>query len=341
MRLLTIISFILLLSLAGCNTDSTNNDSKTEGSQSDKKDKTFIFADAGWDSLDFHNSVAQFIIENGFGYDTDIMPGSTPATLQGLENGDIDIYMEIWTDNVIDSYEKMLDSGKVVELGINYDDNIQGIYVPTFVIEGDVERGIEPMAPDLKTVADLKNYPELFEDPEDASKGRIVGAIPGWEVDEIITKKIESYGLNEQFNIFHPGSDAALSTSLVQAYKDGEPWVGYYWEPTWIMGMYDMTLLEEPAYEESAWNDGYQTAFPSVKLTIAVNESVADEFSEITAFLEKYESSTELTNEALAFMQDNGASSDEAAENFLKTYEDLWTQWLPKDVVDKVKDSLN
>lgn len=335
-----ILSLILLFGLIGCNTTSSDSADK-DSTQSGNKNKTFIFADVGWDSISFHNSVAQFIVENGFGYKTDIMPGSTPATLQGLENGDIDIYMEIWTDNVIETYEKVLESGKVVELGINYDDNTQGIYVPTFVIEGDAERGIEPIAPDLKTVEDLKNYPDLFPDQEDPSKGRIVGAIPGWGVDEIITKKIESYGLDEQFNIFRPGSDAALSTSLVQAYKDGKPWVGYYWEPTWVMGMYDMTLLEEPAYNEEDWNNGYKTAFPSIKLTIAVNKTVKDNFPEITEFLEKYESSTELTNEALAYMQDNGATSDEAAENFLKTHEDIWTQWLPEDIVEKVKEKLS
>lgn len=340
--LLTLLSIVLLFGLAACSGDSNNTTKDADSnSQSNNKDKTFVFADAGWDSIKFHNSVAQFIIENGFGYKTEIMPGSSPATLQGLESGDIDIYMEIWTDNYKESYEKMLNSGNALELGVNYDDNIQGIYVPTYVIEGDAERGIEPVAPDLKTVEDLKKYPELFKDKEDPSKGTIVGAIPGWEVDQIITEKIKSYGLDEYYNIFRPGSEAALSTSIVQAYQNGEPWVGYYWEPTWIMGMYDMTLLEEPEYNDKDWNDGYKTSFPSVRLTIAVNQSVDEEYPEIVEFLSNYKSSTELTNEALAYMQENDADSDEAAINFLKTHEDLWTEWLPEDIVEKVKEKIS
>jgi len=36
-------------------------------------------------------------------------------------------------------------------------------------------------------------------------------------------------------------------------------------------------------------------------------------------------------------MQDNEASTEEAAMWFLKKYENLWTGWLPPDVVAKVK----
>ncbi|UAC50093.1 ABC transporter substrate-binding protein [Bacillus aquiflavi] len=332
-----LLIFILIASLTACTSSDSSKNGKSEGAN---KEETLIFADAGWDSMRFHNGVARFILENGYGYKTDIMPGSTVATIQGLGSGDIDIYMEVWTDNVKESYQKVLDSGKAVELGINYDDNTQGLYVPTYVIEGDPERGIEPLAPDLKTVEDLKKYKDLFKDPEDPSKGRIIGAIPGWSADEIMTEKIETYGLDEQFNIFRPGSDGALSTSIVNAYKAGEPWVGYYWEPTWIMGMYDMTLLEEKEYNEKDWNDGYKTAFPSVKLTIAVNKDVSEN-KEVVDFLKNYKSSTEITNEALSYMQEHEATAEEAAENFLKEHEELWVEWVPEDIANKVKEKLS
>lgn len=336
--LVAFLSIILLFGLVACSGKSGDK-KKRDGTSG--KDRTFVFADAGWDSIKFHNSVAQFIIENGYGYKTEVMPGSSPATLQGLENGDIDIYMEVWTDNYKEQYEDIINSGNVVELGVNYDDNVQGIYVPSYVIQGEKERGIKAVAPDLKTVADLKKYAHLFKDEEDPSKGRIVGAIPGWEVDQIITKKVESYGLDKQYNIFRPGSEAALSTSIVQAYEKGEPWVGYYWEPTWLMGLYDMTLLEEPEYNEEDWNDGYKTAFPSVTLTIAVNISVDDDYPEIVEFLSNYESSTELTNEALAYMIENDVDAEEAAINFLKKHKDIWTEWLPEEIAEKVTEKLS
>ncbi len=45
------------------------------------------------------------------------------------------------------------------------------------------------MAPDLKSVADLSQYCQLFKDPENPDKGRLYGSIPGWLVDEIMRAK--------------------------------------------------------------------------------------------------------------------------------------------------------
>ena len=125
---------------------------------SPKKDVSkneLVLADAGWDSIRVHNSIASFIIENGYGYKTDVITGSSSITLQGLTQGDIDIYMEAWTDNFKEIYNSGIDSGDIEELSINFDDNAQGLYVPTYIIKGDAEKGIEPIAPDLKSVKDL------------------------------------------------------------------------------------------------------------------------------------------------------------------------------------------
>lgn len=92
---------------------------------------------------------------------------------------------------------------------VNFNDNNQGLYVPTYVIEGDAERGIEPIAPDLRTVEDLKKYPDVFQDPEDPGRGRIINAPSGWVVAEAIDDKFTAYGLDETMNNFMPGSDSA------------------------------------------------------------------------------------------------------------------------------------
>src|SRR5690625_4661878 len=149
--------------------------------------------------------------------------------------------MEIWTDNIKDDYEEAIEAGDIEKVSTNFDDNEQGIYVPSYVIEGDPERGIEPMAPDLKRLEDIKNYPEVFEDPEDPGRGRIINAPSGWVIDQVINQKFETYGLHETFNNFMPGSDTAIITSLAAAYEKGEAWAGYYWEPTAVTAKYDLT----------------------------------------------------------------------------------------------------
>lgn len=300
-----------------------------------------IFADAGWDSIRIHNEIAAVIIENGYGYKTDFITGSSPIVIKGLRQGDIDICMESWTDNIMDVYEPGIKSGEIIELSINYDDNAQGLYVPTYVIKGDKERGIEPLAPELKSIKDLPKYWEVFKDPNNPDKGRIYGAPPNWFSDEILRTKMETYNLKETYDYFNPGSDTSLNTSIVSAYEKGEPWVGYYWDPTWIMGKYDMTLLEDKPFDEVEWNDGYRTEFPGVKVTIAVNKDMVEKAPDVVEFLKNYKTNTKINSELLAYMQDNDVDMDKTVKWFFNEYEDLWTKWVPEEIVNKVKDTMN
>ncbi|MCR1897668.1 ABC transporter substrate-binding protein [Irregularibacter muris] len=331
-----IILLVLYISLAmiGFTACSTNDTTGESG-----KDK-IVFADAQWESIQFHNAVAQTIIEKGYGYPTDVISGSTAATFTGFTNGEIDVYMEVWIQNVQERYDEAIKNGDIIKTSTNFDDNAQGLYVPTYVIKGDPDRGIEPMAPDLKTVKDLAKYPELFKDEEDPSKGRIYGGPPGWEVDQILRTKVETYGLDEQFNYFSPGSDSGLAASLAAAYESGEAWVGYYWEPTWVTGKYDFTLLEDEPYDEAKWEDGYATEWPAVDVAVAVYKDMPEKAPKVVEFLEKYKTSSDITSEALAYMQDNNTTAEEAGLWFLREKEDIWTQWVSEDIAQKVKEAI-
>ncbi len=294
--------------------------------------ETIVLADAGWDSIRFHNGVIAAILEDGYGYETSVTMGSTPATLQGLISGDIHIYSELWIESVWEAYSEALDAGEVIQASVNFDDNAQGLYVPTYVIEGDPERGIEPMAPGLRSIADLPDYWEVFQDPEDRNKGRIYGSIPGWEADNTLQFIFEGLGLDETYNYFRPGSEAALNTSLVTAINNGEAWVGYNWEPTWITGLYDLTRLEIPLVDGEA-----VTQFEPNDVVVAVYAQLPELAPEVMEFLENYTTSSQITSDALALIEEVDASLDDAVDWFLEAHEDLWTAWVPTDVSEKVK----
>jgi len=328
-RLGMVLLIILALTITACTSDDRNQGKET-----------IVFADAGWDSLTFHNEVASFIVENGYHHPTEVEVGSTAITFTALRSGSINAYMEAWTDNIGDVYNEAIEEGDIIELTVNFGDSAQGLYVPTYVIEGDPERGIEPMAPGLKSVQDLPDYWEVFKDKEDPTKGRIYGAIPGWEIDDILQEKIKNQGLDKTYNYFSPGSDAALASSIAGAYEKGDPWVGYYWEPTWIVGKYDMTLLEDIPYDEEQWLQDYTTELPPVDVTVAVHKSLLEKAPEVVAFLENYNTSSAITSEALAYMQDNDSTAKEAAIWFLEEYEDLWTSWVPEEIAQEVKSAI-
>ena len=77
--------------------------------------------------------------------------------------------MEMWRVNDKDWVEEQIALGTIIDLGQIYEQATQGWYVPTYMIEGDPDRGIEATAPELKTVFDLVQYKDLFKDPEDST----------------------------------------------------------------------------------------------------------------------------------------------------------------------------
>ncbi len=310
--------------------------------------KTIVFADFGWDSVQVHNRIAGFIIEKGLGYPIKFTQGETvmlnTALIQAKGAEAPNVNMETWTENWQELYDEGLAKGKdagtnegFINLGANFPNSVQGWYVPRYVVEGDKERGIKPMAPDLKSVSDLPKYWKLFKDPEDPSMGIFYSCIPGWTCARVNDQKFEAYGIEGQYNIMQPGSGAALTASMETAYKRKKPWLGYYWAPTWVLGKLDMYQLEEPAFDQKIWDTTKACAYPAVKCDILVHKKLPEQAPEVVEMLKKYETTLDINNKFLAYMKDTKAETDEAAQWFLKEYESLWTQWVPADVAAKVK----
>lgn len=324
---LIIIMTIMTWGLVGCS---------QEKSEESTEPVTIVATDNGWDSQMLHNAIAKIVVENAYdNYTFETSTGSSTMNWQSLVAGDIDIDIESWTENVL-SYPDDIANGDVVDLGVLVPDSAQGLYVPRYVIEGDAERGIEAMAPDLKTVADLKKYPELFPDDEDKTKGRIYGAIPGWMADEILYKKYEFYGLNEMYNYTRLGGEATLFASLVSAYNLGEPWVGYCYEPTWVSGKLDIVLLEDAPYDIEKYLKG-ECAFPSQELKIVSSSKFAEKAPELVEFFSKYQTGSDLIGKALAHLDETKATHEETAKWLLKENANLLDEWLPKEQADRVR----
>ncbi|MDT8284154.1 MAG: ABC transporter substrate-binding protein [Thermovirgaceae bacterium] len=302
-----------------------------------------VLVDFSWSSVQMHNRIAGFILEHGYGYSPDYMFAESVPGLTGLQQGDIDIAMEMWIDNVLEWYnDAVVDKKQVLNLGPVFPDSPQGWYVPTYMIKGDEKRGIKATAPDLKSVFDLPGYKELFKDQENPKMGRFYNAIPGWVVHDINLKKLQAYKLTDTFVNFDPGSQTALQTAIVSAYEKGEPVLAYYWEPEWIMGMLDMTMLEEPPYDPERWGEGkdYGCAFPAARVHIGINAAFADKNPKVLEFLKKYETTLAQNNAALAYMQQEEAKVEDAAIWFLKNYGDVWKMWIPGEVAAKVETAL-
>lgn len=304
-----IICFLAVLPLSG--------NSKAEGTT------TIVFGDVSWDSVQVHNRIAAFIIENGFeGYEVEYTPGDTLPIVNAVAQGDVHVDMESWHSNFPEVYEKETSAGNIIDLGENMPDAPQGWYIPRYVIEGP-----DAVAPGLESIDDLADYAELFPDPEDPGMGVVYGGVAGWSQMAVSEEIFAEAGLGETFNLQIAGSNAALAGSMAGAFEKGEPWIGYYWEPTAILGKLDMVRLPGTEYDRAYVN-------------ILVNKDLPEMAPEVVEMLKKYNTTVADNNEFLAKMDAEDWDAQQAAEWFLKNKESVWTEWVPSDVAEKVKAAL-
>ena len=295
----------------------------TAEGQQDKDVTTIIFGDVSWDSVQVHNRIMAFIIENGLdGYKADFISGDTLPIINGIVQGDVDVDMESWHSNCREAYDKGIASGDMIDLGKNMPDGPQGWWVPRYVVEGP-----DAMAPELNSVADLPKYADLFKDPEDPKKGLVYGGVAGWSQMKISEKIFNGNGLEDTYNLGIAGSGAALAGTMVGAYEKGEAWCGYYWAPTAVLGKLDMIRLKGSEYEPADVN-------------ILINKGMLEKAPEVVEILKKYSTTVDDNNAFLAKMDSEDWDTTQAAEWFLKSYEDVWTKWVSPEVAEKVKAAL-
>ena len=314
-----------------------------DGHDCDGLNREIVFAGLNWASAELQNQIAGQMLQAGFGCEYTDIPGATIPMVQGLIRGDIDINMEIWFNTAPDAFFKATEAGDVLDLGMSMDGAGEfSFLVPRYVIEGDADRGIEPMAPDLKSISDLPNYKELFMDPEEPGKGRYYNCVIGWQCELINNDKLATYGLDDHFTNFKPGTDVALSASLIGAYEKGEPWLGYYWSPTWVLGTYDMVTLEEPAYSDECWVEGDRgCAFPTSVLHVALSKEFSETVSdEMVKFLDAYTVTLQQLAPYLQMMA-NDVEATDAAREFLMNEIDVWAEWVSDEVATRIQASLN
>jgi len=305
-------------------------------------DDPIVFADLDWPSVQIQSAVAKFILKEGYGCEIDGIEGSSTPLFQSLVNGNLHVFMELWLPNYQEEWKEAIRQGSIIPLGRSLDDQWQSTFVvPTYVIKGDTGRGIEPMAPDLNTPEDLRRYKDLFATSSSGGKAVLVNCIEGWNCKDINRQKVESYGLEEVITLEVPLTADALIKSLEDAYELGEPWLGYLWGPTETAHELDLTLLEELPFSKACWETHKRCTYGDADVMKAVNPSLVAQAPEIFEFLRKWHLDADIQIIGESHNKETGESFKETAVWFLRTQEAVWTQWVPRDVADKVKEALN
>lgn len=305
------------------------------------------FGDITWESGSLTTEILRFIVEKGYGYPTDTLPGSTVSMEVALARNDIQVIAEEWAGRS-PAWVKAEQAGQVFSIGDTVKHADEGWYVPAYVIKGDEQRGIKALAPDLHAVDDLKRYAAVFKDPESPDKGRFLNSPSGWTSETVNSQKLKAYGLDALYVNFRSGSGAALDAEITSSIRRGKPVLFYYWSPTPLMGRYQLVRLEEPAFDAQAWATLTDASNPQpvgtrslpAKLSIGVSAAFRQQYPDLVTFFAKVDLPIDTLNAALANMNEQRQQPSAAAQAFLKAHPAIWHAWLPTEVAAKVEAAL-
>lgn len=305
------------------------------------------FADQNWESASFTTHVLVRILEDVFGCVTEIVPGTPAAAEVALAQGDLHVISELWTGRS-SIMEEAIATGQVRVVGDTLEGGAeQGWYVPEYVVKGDPERGIEPMAPELRTWEDLPRYKHLFRDPEEPDKGRFLNCPTGWVCEATNTRLLSLYGLDAHYTNFRAGTGAALDAAISSAHERGQPLLFYYWAPAGLMAKYRLYRIELPPFDDACWKvivsgegNACPTDFLKARLAIAVSEPFAKANPDLVAFFERVSFTPGRLNQAILEMTEQRISGSEMARRFLKEFPEVWQPWLQESQAARLEAGL-
>ncbi|MGB0661253.1 MAG: glycine betaine ABC transporter substrate-binding protein [Mangrovicoccus sp.] len=304
-------------------------------------------AEMNWASAELMANVDAIILEEGFGCDVELIPGGTTTIFASMnEKGKPEIAPELWINAVREPLSKATEEGR---LHVLVDGPITGLGEGWWVTKKFKEEH-----PELDTVEKILEHPELFPDQEDNSKGAFMGCPAGWGCQLANANMFRAFDMEEKgWVLVDPGSAAGLDGAIAKAAERGEPWFGYYWSPTSIIGKYELQLLPfetEWAGSEN-WDgcivkaeqdclDPQPSSWTESEVQTVVTDSLLKTGSLALSYFEKRVFPGEVMNAMLVYMTENQATGEDAAYEFLATHEDVWTAWVPAEVVEKVKKGL-
>ena len=301
-------------------------------------------AEMNWASAGVLAQLDKIILEEGYGCDVELVTGDTVPTFASMsEKGEPDVAPELWINAVRTDLEREVDEGDLVIAAESLaDGGVESWWVPKYIIDAN---------PEIKTVSDALERPDLFPAPEDPSKGGVYNCPSGWACQLITGNLFKAHGAGDKgFELIDTGSAAGLDGSIANAFAQEKGWLGYYWAPTSILGKYEMVALDmESEHDKAEWDSctvKADCADPKVNdwAPAKVFTVVTDDFAEKNAiamdYLKNRAWKNETVNALLAWQADNQASNEDAAFYFLENNADVWSTWVSADVAEKVKAAL-
>lgn len=304
-------------------------------------------AEWNWASGELMANVDAFILKHGYGCKIELVPGATTTTFASMnEKGQPDVAGELWINAVREPLKKAIGEGRLHSV---VDGPITQLGEGWWITEK-----FKKEHPELDTVVKILERPDLFPHQEDASKGAFIGCPAGWGCQLANANLFRAFDMEKKgWVLVDPGSAAGLDGSISKASERGQPWFGYYWSPTAMVGKYNMHLVPFgiPFAGAANWDGCIVKAEqdcadpkPSAWTRSEVHTVVSDAFKKrggvAIDYLSKRVFPGPIMNAMLVFMGDEQAGGQDAAIEFLNKHPSLWKAWVSSDAAKKIDAAL-
>lgn len=305
---------------------------------------TVTIAEMNWGSASFLANMDRFILEHGFGCEAELVPGDTmPTTTSMVEKGQPDIAPELWTNSAKEALARGVEEQRLRFAGNSLSDGgEEGFWVPQYLFE---------QYPEMAKIEGVLKHRELFEHPESDDLSAFYGCPAGWTCQITVEHLFNALNLEDAgFEIIDPGSGAGLAGSIAKAYERQEPWFGYYWAPTSVLGKYPMVKVDFGSgidFEEYVecttqveCENPKVTMYPPSAVHTVTTERFANQAPEAYKYIATRSFPNAFMNGLLAWMEDNQADGEEAMYYFMESYPEIWQAWLDPAIAKQVADAL-
>jgi glycine betaine/proline transport system substrate-binding protein len=263
-------------------------------------------------------------ILKGMGYNVDYVVAGYFPQMTALQDGSVTVALEIWTTNIGDAYDKAIETKNVVDIGGLGLKPVETWFYPAYMEEKCT--GL----PDWKA---LKKCASIFSTADTAPDGRLLDYPADWGT----TNKDRLKALDLPFVSIPAGSEGALVAEIKSAFAKKSPLLVMYFKPHWLFGKYDLREVALPPYEAGCFD----------KPEVGINPKATYDCDFVRGDVRKVAwvgmekkwpaaakvlASLRLTNEEqipmIAKIDDDGASLDSVAADWLKANESKWKSWV-------------
>ncbi len=292
---------------------------------------TLYLVDQDWNGQLVTTAVAQILLEQEMGHTvaTKFAPADSAPLFLGLENGDFHFVCCNWPSYSAELLNEYVDGEEatVERMGPVGISGETGWYVPSYVVNGDPERGIEAAAPNLRSVADMDQYKSVFATSDTGTSGRLLEFTPAWDTRP--EERLEAFGID--FQVVFAGYEGAALAELDAAFQRGDPIITYLWEPHWAHAKYDLIPIEMPEWTSDCYPDGerFDCGYPTDPVTKLMWPGLEEEFPEAFEFLNNFQMTNAQQNEIVLNLTANDLTVRLAAQEWVDANESVWRAWIP------------